>query len=151
MTVIDNVFDHLDFGRPISGHAASISADTWGETTVISVSGEIDASNAEFTATVLNGFACWNGKVVLDLSRLDFIGTQGLRVLVEFYESCQRSNTVTVMVPCRMLLRLLQVIDIGRHLPVAESVNSALRSVERDAIAVGPQKFSLVDPEKLRC
>ena len=151
MTVIDNVLDHLDFGRPIAGHAASISADACGETTVISVSGEIDAANADFTATVLNGFACWNGKVVLDLSRLDFIGTQGLRVLVDFYERCQRSNTVMVMVPCRMLLRLLRLIDVGRHLPVAESVNSALRSVEGDVTAVGLQMFSLVDPEKLRC
>ena len=150
MTVIDNVFDHLDFGQRITGRAASISAGTCGETTVISVSGEIDASNADFTATVLNGFATWNGEVVLDLSSLDFIGTQGLRVLIEFSESCRRSNTAVAVVPCRTLQRLLQVIDIGRHLPVAESVRSAVRSVERE-VTVGPQTFTRVDPEKLRC
>lgn len=151
MTVIDNVLEELDFGPRFNGRAASISAESWGETTVISACGEIDASNADFTATVLDGFATANGKVVVDLSNLDFIGTQGLRVLIEFYESCQRSNTAAAVVPCRMLRRLLHVIDIGGHLPVAQSVHSAVHSVERDVTPAQPQTFTRVAPEKLRC
>ncbi len=151
MTVIDNVLERLDFGECLNGNAASISAESIGETTIISVKGEIDASNADFAATVLNGFATWNGKVVADLSDLDFIGTQGLRLLVEFHDRCRRSNTMLAVVPCRMLRRLLEVIDIGRHLPVAESIHDAVLSVERGFAPANSRTFTQVAAENLRC
>lgn len=151
MTVIDNVLEQLDFGAPLNGSALSVSAESVGETTVISVGGEIDASNADFTATVLNGFATCNGKVVVDLSSVDFIGTQGLRLLIEFDDQCRRSNTAVVVVPCRMLRRLLEVVGMGRHLSIAESVTDALRAVDRDSVAPGSNAFTRVAAEKLRC
>ena len=151
MTVIDNVLERLDFGECLNGNAASVSATSIGQTTIISVKGEIDVSNADFTATVLNGFATWNGKVVADLSELDFIGTHGLRLLVEFHDRCRRSNTVMAVVPGRMLRRLLQVIDIGRHIPVADSVHDAVQYVQESVAPADRQTFTRVAPEKLRC
>ncbi len=151
MTVIHNVLEDLDFSERIADHGASICAETWGETTVIAVSGEIDASNADFTATVLHGFAEWNGEVVIDLTELDFIGTQGLRLLVQLNERCQRENMALAVVPNRMLRRLMQLIDIGSDLPVAQSVDDAVLSVARDGVSPGSPAPVLVDPEKLRC
>src|SRR6476469_4519909 len=129
MTVIDNVLDQLEFGDRFNGHAVSISAHPVGPTTVITVTGAIDASNAEFAASVLDGFAKRNGKVAVDLSSVDFIGTPGLRVLIEFHDRCRRRNTAVAIVPCHMLRRLIDVLDTGSHLPIEESVSDAVQSV----------------------
>ncbi|MGZ6778421.1 MAG: STAS domain-containing protein [Mycobacterium sp.] len=151
MTVIDNVLEQLDFGERFNGHAVSISAHPIGATTVITVNGEIDASNADFTASVLHGFATLNGKVAVDLSNVDFIGTQGLRLLIEFHDTCRHRNTAAAIVPCQMLRRLMNVIEIGSHLPVAESVSDAVQSVEGHLPTTDRPAFTRVDPEKLRC
>jgi anti-anti-sigma factor len=151
MTVFDNVLEQLDFGDRFNGHAVSISAHPVGQTTVIIVTGAIDASNCDFTASVLQGFATRNGKVAVDLSGVDFIGTPGLRVLIEFHDTCLLGNTAVAIVPCRMLRRLIDVLDIGGHLPIEESVSDAVQSVDGDVPTPELQALTRVDPQKLRC
>jgi anti-anti-sigma factor len=151
MTVIDNVLEQLDFGERFNGYAVSISAHPVGSTTVITVNGAIDASNSDFTASVLHGFATLNGKVAVDLSSVDFIGTRGLRMLIEFHDTCRRRNTTAAIVPCRTLRRLMDVLDIGSDLPIAESVSDAVQSVDGDILTTDLRAFTRVDPQKLRC
>src|SRR5689334_23659050 len=110
------------FSRCVDVGGANIRVESRHATTVVAVTGEIDALNAVFTATVLDGFAAGTDPVVVDVSDLGFIGIQGLRMLVDFDDGCQRNGVVWGLVPCGMLSRLLQVVDIGRQLPVWDSV-----------------------------
>lgn len=151
MTVTSNVLDQLDFETPVNSRVTSISAESREQITIVSIIGEIDGSNADFIATVLNGFVVWSGKVIIDLSRLEFIGTQGLRVLIGLEEECRRKDVTMAVVPCGLLRRLLQVVDIGRHLPVSSSVDDAVGAVRRSSSSRGPRTFTAVDPGKLRC
>jgi hypothetical protein len=54
-------------------------------------------------------------------------------------------------VPCQTLLRLLSVIDVGRHLPVSESVDDAVALLQWGVISPELPKLPLVAPHKLRC
>ncbi len=159
MTVIDHVlndvledFEIIDYTDYSDARGASICAQARGQAIIIAVSGEIDASNADFTATILDGFSARNDAVVIDMTELDFIGTQGLRLLIEFHDRCQRSGTALTVVPGPMLRRLMQFVDVGRDLSVGESVDDAVRSVVRGVASVDSQPtFVAVDPAKLRC
>jgi anti-anti-sigma factor len=129
----------------------SVSVESQDPTTVIKVSGAIDTSNSDFMATVLRGFATRNDRFVVDMRGVDFVGTQGVRVLVDFYLQCRRDGTAWALVPCPMLLRLLAVIDVGRHLPVSDSVDDAVALLRGGVISPDLPKLALVATEKLRC
>jgi anti-anti-sigma factor len=129
----------------------SVSVKHQGPTTAIAVSGDIDASNSEFLATVLRGFATRNGRFVVDMRGVDFVGTQGVRVLIDFNLQCRRDGAAWALVPCRILLRLLAVIDVGRHLPVSDSVHDAAALLQWGVISPDLPKLPLVASEKLRC
>jgi hypothetical protein len=43
------------------------------------------------------------------------------------------------------------VIDVGRHLPVADSVDDAVQLLQWGVISPDLQNLSRVAPEKLRC
>jgi anti-anti-sigma factor len=129
----------------------SVSVESRGPTTVIAVSGDIDASNSDFMTTVLRGFATRNDRLVVDMRGVDFVGTQGVRVLVDFDLQCRRDGAAWALVPCRILSRLLAVIDVGGHLPVSESVEDAVALLQWGVISPELPKLPLVAPEKLRC
>jgi anti-anti-sigma factor len=148
---IDNVLEQQQSRQNIDCRGISVSVESQGPTTVIAVSGDIDASNSDFMTTVLSGFASRNDRIVLDLSSVDFIGTQGVRVLIDFDRQCRRDGAAWALVPCRILRRLLGVIDVGRHLPAADSVDDAVQLLQWGVISPDLQNLSRVAPEKLRC
>lgn len=150
MTVNTTLFQQRPSSDCIDCRGASVSVETRGPTTVITVSGEIDASNADFMATVLNGFATGKGPVVVDLSGIDFVGTQGLRVLLGFDDQCRRGGVAWALVPCRIMRRLLQVFSVERQLPLADSVDDAVDPFER-SVTSDDHRLPRVTPDKLRC
>jgi anti-anti-sigma factor len=137
--------------RCVDVGGAYIRVETWQATTVVAVTGEIDALNADFTATVLHGFATGPDPIALDLSELEFIGTQGLRMLVEFDDRCRLNDVVWTLVPCRMLSRLLELVDIGRQLPISGSVDAAVQRLMCEAPSPRTGVIPRVAQEKLRC
>ena len=118
---------------------------------MITVTGVIDASNADFLITVLRGFAAQKGSLVLDLSDLEFFGAQGLRVLSDFDQQCRRAGGVWALVPPGMLRRMMQVIDIGQRLPITNSADDAVKSLERPSTSSERSALPCVAKEKLRC
>lgn len=151
MTVITDVPQQLQCKGFIDGLTASVSLHSRGQATVITVTGEIDASNAEFLTTVLRGFAGQKGLLVVDLTDLDFFGAQGLRLLSDFDEQCRQAGSAWALVPCRILRRMMEVIDIGRRLPVSDSADDAVKSLERTARSSERSALPCVAKEKLRC
>ncbi|HKV19480.1 MAG TPA: STAS domain-containing protein [Mycobacterium sp.] len=151
MTVTDNVLVEKQFNESIERGGAAVSAETVGQTTIICIRGEVDASNADFVMTVLEGFATRRSRVVVDASGLSFVGTQGLRLLVNFDQRCQRHDVVWALVSCRLLRRLLQVVDAEQLLPVAASVDDAQRMLESVEASPAERTLQRVAPEKLRC
>jgi anti-anti-sigma factor len=147
----DNVLEQPPARETFDCSGTSMTVECQGPTTVIAVSGDIDASNSDFLATVLRGSTAGKDRCVLDMRAVGFIGTQGVRVLVDFDLLCRRDGAVWALVPCPILLRLLAVIDVGRHLPVSDSVDDAVALLQWGVIPPDLPKLALVAPEKLRC
>jgi anti-anti-sigma factor len=151
MTVTTDVPEQLQSTGFVDRRTASVSLHSRGQATVITVTGEIDASNADFLITVLSGFAAQEGSLVLDLSDLEFFGAQGLRVLSDFDQQCRRAGSGWALVPPRMLRRMMQVIDIGQRLPVSNSADDAVKALERPSTSSALSALPCVAKEKLRC
>ncbi|GFG50289.1 hypothetical protein CQY20_26895 [Mycolicibacterium agri] len=130
---------------------ASISVETRGSTTLISASGEVDASNADFLATVLTGFTQRRTPVVLNLADLEFVGTQGLRVLLHFDDECQRGGVPWTLVPCGTMRELFGVFRLFDQLPIVDSVTAAVDSFECTGIPHEGKNRARVTRDKLRC
>ncbi|OBK71221.1 STAS domain-containing protein [Mycobacterium sp. 1274761.0] len=149
MTVIDNVRGQAQFTAYIDRRSAAIAVESRGASTIVAVTGDVDASNADFVTTVLQDFVAGSDRIVVDVSGLEFVGIQGLRVLIDFDARCRTSGRAWVLVPCGMLRRLIDVVDMGRHLPASESVDDALDHLNRDGAT--PHDPPRVAADKLRC
>jgi anti-anti-sigma factor len=93
---------------------------------VISVHGAIDASNAgtltEYTLQHVKG--CRG--LILDLSGLDFFGTEGFSALHTVYAWCAHAGTRWAVVPGGAVSRLLRICGPNAWLPAADTVEAAL-------------------------
>nr|WP_241519250.1 STAS domain-containing protein [Mycobacterium paraense] len=97
--------------------------------TVLRVDGEIDASNADDVAHAVRQFARLKSPLVLDLSHLEFLGTDGFRALLVLNHENQRSRVHCSVVAGAALRPLLRIVrDHG--LPVVGSVAEALQLIE---------------------
>lgn len=93
---------------------------------VICVRGYIDASNAdtltEYTRRHLRG--CRG--LIIDLSGLDFFGTEGFSALHRVSVCCARAGLGWVVVPSEAVSRMLRIGDPQGLLPAASTVEEAL-------------------------
>jgi anti-anti-sigma factor len=103
-----------------------LSSQTLNGATVIAASGELDASNihhlTDYTRSCLTG----GRSLVLDLSRLNFLGARGIRNLFEIADQCERRGIEWALVPSHPVSRLLRICDKRAHLPSASSIDQAL-------------------------
>jgi anti-anti-sigma factor len=93
---------------------------------VISAHGAIDASNAgtltEYTLRYVPG--CRG--LILDLSGLDFFGTEGFSALRTVSACCADAGTSWAVVPGWAVSRLLRICVPNAWLPAADTIESAL-------------------------
>ncbi len=122
--------------RSLTKCHATRFATRWTMTSVaiVSAHGNIDAANAN----TLTDFALLKtGRcrgLILDLSGLEFIGTEGFSALHRVSVCCARVGTGWVLVPSAAVSRLLQVCDPHGSLPAVATVDAALASLaEQDA------------------
>jgi anti-sigma B factor antagonist len=106
--------------------------------TVVEVSGEIDMATRDAMADPL--FAQLDNAppgVVLDLTKIDFMGLAGLRVLVEAYQRAQQGDIgLGIVVPGGSLVRrVLEVSGLVQFLPVYRTIAEALHGVAVDLLA----------------
>ncbi|BBX21575.1 hypothetical protein MTER_09860 [Mycolicibacter terrae] len=103
----------------------------WGRSgAVISVDGELDASNADQLAGFLQQCAAYCEWLVLDLSDLEFIGTAGFSALSTTTGRCSDAGIYCTTVPGQAVTRLLRICDPTNALPTSASVSDALSGVQ---------------------
>ncbi|CAJ1501982.1 STAS domain-containing protein [[Mycobacterium] kokjensenii] len=112
-------------------HTATFMAH-WGRSgAVLSAHGEIDAANAGRFADCAKHSAGSGEWLVLDLSELTFIGTEGFSALKSISAQCARTRTDLMVVPSPAVRTLLRICDPHAQLPLAASLSSALAEVQR--------------------
>jgi anti-anti-sigma factor len=95
--------------------------------TVVALSGEIDALNAEPVASYLHEFASGDRALVLDFSGVGFLGVDGLEGLFALGETCDRLGVDWALVTSHSVRRLLRAGDRERRLPAVGSMVEVLQ------------------------
>ena len=93
---------------------------------IITVQGELDASNATQFADHVERCATEGVRLILDLSPLDFFGTAGFSALHTINVRCAHAGSRWALVSGDSVSRLLRVCDRDHVLPVANSVPEAI-------------------------
>ena len=93
---------------------------------VLRLGGELDLYNADEVRTAL-GLAIDGGtaRIVVDMSEVEFVDSTALGVLIEA-RSKLGENGLLIAAPQIETRRTLEVSGLDRHLPVHDSVDSAL-------------------------
>jgi anti-sigma B factor antagonist len=99
----------------------------------VAASGEIDLATADDLAAVLSEPECAEaGGIVLDLSRVSFMDSSGLRVLLILAE--ERGNRLaTVLAEGSAVMRLLELVEVKERLGVKPSLEEAYAAVGEHA------------------
>ncbi len=117
---------------------------TWPDTTVgiITVRGELDASNAIAFADHVDACAASGSRLVLDLSPLEFFGTAGFSALHTINVRCANASARWALVSGDAVARLLRVCDPDHTLPVVDSVHDAIALLDGE-----PRRLLQLVPE----
>ncbi len=122
----------LAIGEPERSYRARFSARELRPATVlVAVEGEIDACSARDLADYAERKSVVRPQLILDLSRVEFFGTQGFSALHKVNVSCSRRGVNCVAVPSREVMRLLRVCDPGGGLPLAITVEAAMTMLKQ--------------------
>ncbi len=127
------VVAYLGFAsQPWVGSRATLTTHRLdGAVAVISACGDIDASNASALTEYTLGRAAACRALVLDLGGLNFFGTEGLEALQRVTTYCVLAGTEWATVPGAAVSRMLQIGDPLSLLPVAKTVDAALKYLAR--------------------
>jgi anti-anti-sigma factor len=96
---------------------------------VVRVRGEIDVTNAATMTGYALAHAVSGRGLILDLSEVDFLGTEGFSALHRVAVGCARIGTACSLVPGAVATRLLRVCDPTGLLAVADTVDVVLATV----------------------
>ena len=98
--------------------------------TIVSVYGDIDASNAR----TLTDYALVNTRrcrgLILDLGGVEFLGTDGFSALHRISVLCAKAEIGWMLVPSAAVSRLLRVCDPHGSLPTVDTVDAALANLQ---------------------
>ncbi|WP_049572519.1 STAS domain-containing protein [Nonomuraea sp. SBT364] len=99
-----------------------------GELVVVSLAGEVDADNVTEVRECLDQAVETHGpRLVVDLSRLTFIDTTGLGVLVRQLASLRdRDGTMALVAPDGQVLRRLRRTNLAPLFPIYDTLSQAL-------------------------
>ncbi|MGV0790552.1 STAS domain-containing protein [Mycolicibacterium sp. XJ1819] len=90
-------------------------------TVVVTVEGEIDATNSRMLCGYIERQVAGSSHLVLDLRLVDFFGTDGFAALHNINMTCSRYGMTWTVRAGRQVRRLLMVCDHDGVLPVEES------------------------------
>lgn len=82
--------------------------------------GEIDAHTAPDLAARYVDLPAGDGDFVIDMSKVDFMDSSGLRVVIELHQRAeQASRRLVLRTPSQPVARLIEVSGLNGHLHVA--------------------------------
>jgi hypothetical protein len=99
-------------------------------TVVVGAHGDIDATNADAMAEYALGHATNFRGLILDLSGVDFFGTEGFLAVHRVAVGCARAGTPWSFVPGAAVTRLMRIGDPQGLLPAAETLDTALATLQ---------------------
>jgi anti-sigma B factor antagonist len=104
-----------------------LGVETVGEACVVKLGGELDLYNAPQVRDTLSG-ACAGapGRIVVDLSEVEFIDSTALGVLIEARTKLDNRRAFLLAAPGLETKRALEISGLDRHFNVHESVSEAL-------------------------
>ena len=113
--------------------SALLTAQVYSWLTVVTIPGEIDATNADELTHHVVGLVPDDGAMIVDMADTDFIGVEGLRALFAMNVECVRTDTRWAVIGSHAVHRLLRVADKERRVPAVRSATEALQRVRRSA------------------
>ncbi|MGA9492265.1 MAG: STAS domain-containing protein [Mycobacterium sp.] len=96
---------------------------------VVSAHGHIDASNANTLTEYTVGHLTGCRGLIIDLSYLDFFGTDGFSALHRVSVCCAHAGIAWVVVPSDAVSRVLRICDPHGLLPAASTVDAAIVAI----------------------
>jgi anti-anti-sigma factor len=107
--------------QPRECHTARFNAD-WGPSgPVVTVRGELDASNASQLADYVHRCAAHSKTLILDLTGVEFFGTAGFSALHTINVRCAGTDVRWAVMPSQAVSRLLRICDPDNALPIVAS------------------------------
>jgi anti-anti-sigma factor len=93
---------------------------------VITVSGELDAANADQLGDYVQSCLTHCRQLIVDTRDVEFIGTAGFSTLHRINVMCSGSDAQWAMVPGAAVSRLLRICDPDGTLPVTDPVTELM-------------------------
>jgi anti-sigma B factor antagonist len=104
-----------------------LSVERVGEACVVKLGGELDLYNApQIRDTLATACADSPGRVVVDLSEVEFIDSTALGVLIEARSRIDNRRAFLLAAPALETRRALEISGLDRHFIVHDSVSEAL-------------------------
>jgi anti-anti-sigma factor len=107
-----------------------------GDAMLAMASGRIDLSNAEhFTTALLAALTGTRTALILDLSRVDFISSAGLRSLVMAQKAAKTANKdfgIAALPP--MLVEIFSIARLNHMIPIFQTTREAVAKLAPDAL-----------------
>lgn len=103
-----------------------------GDVTIAAVIGPVDSANMEkFREKIQPAFAKQGAKVLLDCSQLTYLNSRGIGLLVSYQKQLLFSRgRVAICNLNNRLVRTLELLDLGKSLPIFPSREEALAALQ---------------------
>ncbi len=90
----------------------------------LALDGEIDAHTAPELAARYAELPKGDGDIVIDMSKVDFMDSSGLRVIIELHQRVeQASRRLVLLTPSPPVARLIEVSGLTDHLHVSDGTS----------------------------
>jgi anti-sigma B factor antagonist len=114
--------DHINIATALSRR---------GDVAVVTVAGDIDLATAPvLQSAIIDAMAHAPCALVIDLSLVDFLGSTGLRILVQAQNSVRAAGRFAVVVDGPTTSRPIQLMGLGEMLAMRSTLQEALAWVE---------------------
>lgn len=131
-------------GYVIDARIAWWSFQTRSEAVVLTVLGELDASNTDLFHKSVGELPEGGEPFVIDLSKVTFVGVQFLQTVARLDAACRNGRTRWALVVNPEMRTLFDRVDRADALPVTSSLPEAIRAVT----AGGKTGLPLISPTK---
>ena len=91
----------------------------------VTVVGEVDATNRQAFGRFVERHTRVSKQLVLDLSKVDFFGSQGFTALYYVGVQCARRDVDWMIVGNRIVRRIVRICDTDDELPVVDDLDAA--------------------------
>jgi anti-anti-sigma factor len=120
----------LNDGVEASGRARYSARLYFPARLIVTVEGEVDASNRRDLGRYVERHLRPTSQLLLDLRAVDFFGAQAFSALHYISVCCSRSDVDWVFVGDRAVARLLDIVDPDHVLPLAADFDSACEHLD---------------------